>query len=172
MKLSKIALSAAALGILGLAPVSSSATTATNTFQVTANVVTACTIGTHPLAFGTYVASQPSTTAQTTIDVTCGATVPYQVGLSGGLNGGNSEAANGRIMITGTGGSTKQLNYGLFTDATWTTNWGNAVGSTTLRSQTGSGALQSIPVYGQIPTGQSTAIVGSYSDTITVTVTY
>jgi spore coat protein U-like protein len=67
------------------------------------------------------------------------------------------------------GGNT--LNYSLFSNAGRTTNWGNNIGTDTVAG-TGTGALQTLTVYGRIPASQTTAPVGSYSDTITVTVTF
>jgi spore coat protein U-like protein len=37
---------------------------------------------------------------------------------------------------------------------------------------TGTGVVHSLTVYGQIPAGQSVTTTGSYTDTITATVTY
>jgi spore coat protein U-like protein len=48
--------------------------------------------------------------------------------------------------------------------------WGNTVGTDTVAA-TGSGAAQSYTVYGRI-TAQTTPAPGTYTDTITVTVTY
>ncbi len=62
------------------------------------------------------------------------------------------------------------LNYGLYSNGTWTTNWGNTSGTNWV-SGTGNGAAQNITVYGQIPAGQYVT-PGSYADTIAVTVTY
>jgi spore coat protein U-like protein len=62
------------------------------------------------------------------------------------------------------------LNYGLFTDATRTTNWGETVGTDTV-SGTGTGATQIVTVYGRIPATQNVGI-GGYVDTITATVTF
>ena len=45
------------------------------------------------------------------------------------------------------------LGYGLYSDATWTTNWGNTA-ATNWVSGTGTGAAQALTVYGQIPAGQ------------------
>jgi spore coat protein U-like protein len=65
---------------------------------------------------------------------------------------------------------TVKLNYGLFSDAAWTTNWGNTSGTNWVTG-TGNGAAQPLTVYGQIPAAQYVT-PGSYSDTITVSVTY
>ena len=62
------------------------------------------------------------------------------------------------------------LDYGLYTDVGRATNWGNTVGDDAVTG-TGSGAAQTLTVYGQIPAGQLIEI-GAYTDTITATVTY
>jgi len=48
--------------------------------------------------------------------------------------------------------------------------WGNTIGTNTVAS-TGTGAAQSFTVYGRIPS-QTTPAPATYTDTITVTVTY
>jgi spore coat protein U-like protein len=50
------------------------------------------------------------------------------------------------------------------------TNWGNTVGTDTVAG-TGNGAAQALTVYGQIAAGLYVT-PGSYTDTITATVTY
>jgi spore coat protein U-like protein len=62
------------------------------------------------------------------------------------------------------------LNYSLFSDSARTVNWGNTVGTDTVAG-TGNGSGQSIIVYGRLPGGQALNI-GTYTDTITATVTY
>jgi spore coat protein U-like protein len=62
------------------------------------------------------------------------------------------------------------VNYSLYSDSGRATNWGNTVGTDTV-SSTGTGALQSFTVYGQVP-AQTTPAPATYTDTITVTVTY
>jgi spore coat protein U-like protein len=63
------------------------------------------------------------------------------------------------------------LNYGLFSDAAGTVNWGNTVGTDTVEG-VGTGGPQVITVYGVLPGGQSTAAPGGYVDTITATITF
>ena len=62
------------------------------------------------------------------------------------------------------------VNYSLYSDSGRTTVWGNTVGTDTVAA-TGSGASQSYTVYGRV-TAQTTPAPGTYSDTVTVTVTY
>jgi spore coat protein U-like protein len=66
---------------------------------------------------------------------------------------------------------THVLTYNLYLDPTHLTIWGDGSSGTGTVSGTGTGANVGTPVYGRIPPGQN-ASVGSYSDVITVTVTY
>jgi spore coat protein U-like protein len=62
------------------------------------------------------------------------------------------------------------INYSLFSDSGRTVNWGNTVGTDTVAA-TGNGSAQAYNVYGRIP-AQTTPAPATYTDTITVTVTY
>jgi len=169
MKLSnalKSTLPAAILGFLGLGLMSTSvvaqANPATTTFGVSATVLKDCTVSATPLAFGNYTGAVNS--AQSAVTVTCTNSTTYSVGLGTGLATGATVTT--RQMQNGSA----LLSYGLFSNATWTTNWGNTL-ATNWVTGTGNGAGQSLNVYGQIPAGQYVT-PGSYNDTISVTVTY
>jgi spore coat protein U-like protein len=136
---------------------------ATSQSTISANVAKACSISANPLAFGVYAGSRVTST--TTLTVTCTNTTTYNVGLDAGQSSGAT--VTNRSM---TGPSSALLNYALFSNAGLSINWGNTVGTDTVAG-TGSGATQSLTVYGQIPAGQYVA-QGSYADTITVTITY
>ncbi len=148
--------------VLGL-PLSAMAATTPSTMAVSTTVEATCTNTVTPLAFGTYSGAQAQTTA--TITVTCTNTTPYNVGLSAGL-------ATGATVTTRslTGPAAALLNYVLTSDAAYATNWGVTVGTDTVAG-TGNGAGQAITVYGQEAAGQYVA-PGTYTDTITATVTY
>jgi len=139
------------------------AATATTTFQVTATVQATCLISATALAFGTYTGSL--ITATSTISVTCTNTTPYNVGLDAGL-------ATGATVTTRKmqGPSGALLAYALYRDAAHTNNWGNTVGTDT-QSGTGNGSAQALTVYGQLAASQYVT-PGSYSDTITATISY
>lgn len=137
--------------------------TATTTFSVTSTVLSACTISANALKFGTYSGVLINSTSS--VSVTCTKTTTYNVGLSAGLATGAT--VTNRSM---TGPSSALLGYKLFSNAGYTTNWGNTVGTDTLAG-TGNGAQQSLTVYGQIPSGQFPR-PGNYADTITATITY
>ena len=62
------------------------------------------------------------------------------------------------------------LNYALFSDVSRTLNWGKTVATDTLAG-TGNGSAQSLSVYGRVVASQFVS-PGSYTDTITATITY
>ena len=146
------------LGVLALlTSIPAAAATATTTFAVTATVQATCSVSATAMAFGTYsTVVAPSTS---TVTVTCTNTTPYTVGLSAGLATGAT--VTNRSMTSGA----VLLGYGLFSDAAHSVNFA------TTASLNGNGASQPITIYGQIPAGEYVT-PGSYSDTITVTVTY
>lgn len=153
----------AALLLAGLVPGAAWATTTTTTFTVTATVAATCLVSATNLAFGTYTGAQTDSTSS--INVTCTNSTPYNVGLDAGTATGATVTTR---AMTGPGGAT--LGYALYSDSARTINWGNTVGTDTV-SGTGSGSGQVLTVYGRIPAGSLPA-PGSYSDTITATVTY
>jgi spore coat protein U-like protein len=161
----KSALPVAVLGFLalGLTSTPAFATTQTTTFAVTATVQGTCTISAAPLSFGAYTGL--ALPAANTITVNCTGGTTYNVGLDKGVTG--ASVTTRKMLGTFLGGN---LGYSLSTNATHTTNWGQTVGTDTVAG-TGSGAAQTLNVYGLIPAGTTPAADG-YSDTITATVTY
>ena len=155
----------AVVGILTLGlvtPAAFASTTVTTTFVVTATVPSSCVISATALGFGSYTGVLAQSTS--TVIVQCTNTTPYTVGLNQGT-GANATVAN-RLM---TGPNAATLGYSLFSDTLYSVNW-NYTGAGTVGG-TGNGAQQKLTVYGQIPAGQYVA-PGSYSDTITASVTY
>jgi spore coat protein U-like protein len=117
------------------------------------------------LSFGNYNAASPTaTTANATITVSCvdpARDLPaFTVALS--------VASNPRQLTSGA----NTLNYNIFTTSAYTTVWGDGTNGTVTQSHVG-GALNSFSytAYGRIPAGQFVP-TGSYTQTITVTVTY
>ncbi len=154
----------AALGLLA-AIEGSHASTVTTTFPVQLTITSACAINSaSTLNFGSQGVLTAAVNQTSTIQVQCTNTTPYNIGLDAG-------AATGATVTTRkmtSGGAT--VGYALYSDAGRTTNWGNTVGTDTV-SGSGSGVSQSYTVYGQVP-AQSTPAAATYTDTITVTVTY
>ena len=141
------------------------AATATSTFTVQATITATCTINSAAtLNFGTQGILTANVDQTSTIAVTCTNTTPYNVGLDAGTGSGATVASR---KLT-SGGAT--LNYTLYSDSGRTTVWGNTVSTDTLAG-TGNGASQSLTVYGRL-FSQTTPAPGTYTDTITVTVTY
>ena len=136
------------------------------TMPVTATAVDSCAVTAQPLVFGTLnQVSGGATTSQADVTVVCTPGVCYQVGLDMGAN-----AAGGTRNMRAAGG-TGAVPYGLFRDSTRTTAWGNTVGSDTV-SGTAAAAPGIHTVYGRVPAGASLVGAGTYTDTVTVTVTF
>ncbi len=162
---------AAVLAILTVSTTSTPAfavpNTATAQIAVSATVLSNCTISASGLAFGNYSGAVDNATA--TISVTCTNTTPYNVGLDAGKTSGATVTT--RAMVGSGSASSATLPYALYQPSgTHTTNWGNTIGTDTVTG-TGSGVTQTLTVYGQIAASQF-VIPGSYSDTITATLTY
>jgi spore coat protein U-like protein len=87
----------------------------------------------------------------------------YTIGLDQGTTTGASISQ--RLLVNGAA----TINYNLFTSAAYSTIWGNSGGA--LVNSTGNGADQTFTIYGRVP-AQTTPAPGTYTDTVTVTVTY
>lgn len=155
-----------AMGLMGVT--GAKAATANNNFDVTATIIASCTITANNLAFGNYDPLAVADTDQTTtISVTCSNNAPYNIQLNGGSVAGNVAARTMDHDVT----PANTLSYALFRDAGRTQNWGVTNGTDTVAG-TGTGAAQVITVYGRITAGQTTPIVGAYTDTVTATIEY
>lgn len=120
-----------------------------------------CAINAVGLNFGTYsIFDVQDTSITTDIAVTCDTDTSYQIGLSAGMGTFAS-----RTLVNGA----HLLSYNLFVDPAHLTIWGD--GSPGTATVSGSGTSLDFTVYGRIPARQN-AFVGSYSDTITVTITF
>jgi len=145
----------------------------TTTFQVTATVVSGCVIDSaSTLAFGTYAPTAGAPVdQQSSIVLRCTSTTPYTLALNGGTTPGGTAAS--RLMLNV--GTSQTLQYNLYTGAGRTTVFGDGTGGTSTVTGTGQGASLAnqitVPVYGRIPGGQTVA-PGSFSDTITATLTF
>jgi spore coat protein U-like protein len=143
----------------------SHAASTTTTFAVQATVTATCTINSaSTLNFGSVGVLAANVDQSSTIQVTCTNTTPYNIGLDAGTGTGASVATR----KLSSGGAT--INYTLYTSNAYSTVWGNTVNTDTVAG-TGNGSAQSYTVFGRIPP-QTSPAPGSYTDTITVTVTY
>lgn len=137
---------------------------ATNAYSLTANatVTPQCSVSSpNTLDFGMIASLASPIDAQTTISLSCSNQLPYTVGLSSAS--GQSPTA----LQMSNGG--KKLNYAVYQNSSRTTGWGNVAGSWV--SGTGTATSQSLTVYGRLPI-QTLPPTGTYTDTISVTVTY
>jgi spore coat protein U-like protein len=146
--------------------------TATGNLTVQMTITASCTVGGSTLTFPSTAGTSLTSTAVTgssTFSVTCTNSSPYSIGMGQGLNysSGNRMASSGNY-----------LPYGLYVNSTltypWTTGASNSSCTTTNDCYlgTGSGSAQTITVYGQVPTTATAPVPGTYSDTVTMTVTY
>jgi spore coat protein U-like protein len=139
-----------------------------------------CTVATTSVTFGAYdPTSATPRDINGAVQVDCFLdTVPVTIALDDGLNGtfANRKMVSGAFSMT----------YNLYTNASRSIVWGNGTaGTQTVTCTTGvtNGACAGsfvifnlfsrtvYPVYGRIPTTQDVA-VGTYSDTVQVTVTF
>lgn len=132
-------------------------------FQARATVVNNCVIGTSNLTFGT---GSPLSDMRTSapLSVACTANSAYQLSLNGGLSG-NPAARTMTNSLTG-----EKLNYRISATPDGPA-WGDGSGGTSVYSGTGSGATQSVMMYGLVPK-QTAPTPGDYRDTVTVLLTF
>jgi spore coat protein U-like protein len=146
-------------------PSANASTTATGSFNSTITIQANCqVVSTNTLNFGTHGVLAANTDATATFAVQCTNTTAYNVGLDAGTTAGGTVTT--RLMTSGSA----TVSYKMFSDSNHTINWGNTVSSDTV-SGTGNGSSQTLTVYGRVP-AQSTPAAATYTDTVTVTVTY
>lgn len=137
-------------------------------FQVQITIQNACDVDITPptnLDFGSHGLLSANVLQQSTVSVLCTEGLDYDLALNAGMNGTGGDTTT-RRMINGA----NDVTYDLYRDSNRTEHWGDDPGGDTLGS-TGTGAVQTWPVYGLVP-AQDTPPAGTYLDTVTVTVTY
>lgn len=132
-----------------------------------------CTLNTLTMAFGTYAPLGADMTTPLEVagsfKVKCtGGTGNYSITANNGVNSASATstcatATCTRAMLTG---ASSYVSYDLYSDSGYTTVWN----ATNPISGSASGTV-TIPIYGYIPAGIAET-AGSYSDTVTVTVTF
>ncbi|MFM0396519.1 Csu type fimbrial protein [Paraburkholderia phytofirmans] len=134
-------------------------------FAVNATVVNNCLISATNIAFTSTGVLSSALNATGAITARCTNGDAYRIALSSGSSG---NVAARQMQRLGGGGT---VTYQLYTDSGHTSAWGDGTAGTTMSTGTGSGNAVSINVYGRVP-AQSTPMPGSYSDTITATITF
>ena len=139
------------------------AATATSTMSVTATVQPSCTVSAgSSIGLGSVDVLAANAGSSGSVTVKCTNSTAWTATASG-------SAASGREMTHSNG--TDKLKYQLYTDAGYSTVWSDGASGSTI-GDTGSGNDQTKSVYAKVLSGQSSAKLGSYSDTVTITVTY
>lgn len=155
------------LGVLGLAPTSAQA--------LCVAPLCTCSVSTTSIAFGVYNPLQAGPVDSTgSVRMNCGGVAGLLIPYSIELGGGSSGNAASRRMVSGS----NVLAYALYSDSTRLTLWGSGSGgaaalqSGVLLDVLGLAPTQVHTVHGRIAGHQTATVPGSYSDVITVTVTY
>ena len=121
----------------------------------------ACSVAAVGVAFSPYdVFSTLASDITGTVNVSCDKSTTYTISLSTGAGTYASRT------MTGSSGA---LIYNLYIDATRLTIWGDGTAGTTTVG--GTAKTASHTVYGRIP-AQQNAVVGAYTDTVIVTLTF
>lgn len=163
-------IAAAAALVSLMAPGLAGATTAGNTFQATVTVISSCTVSGTTLNFGNSIDALATGTpldATSALSVQCTNTTPYTVALNAGTNAGGASNFSTRLMKSGS----NSLAYQLYLDNSRATVWGDGTASSSTLAGTGTGNVQTINIYGRLPS-LANVVPGSYTDTVTVTVSY
>jgi spore coat protein U-like protein len=161
------------IAALVVTPAAAQASTATNNLTVQVTITASCTIGAATLTFpstaGTALQSA-ALTASTTVSVTCTNSSPYSIGMGQGSN----YTTTRRMASAGA-----YIPYGLYLDSGYSQAWSTTTsasscsgGANTCYLGTGNGSAQSVPIYGQVPTVAVAPAPATYSDTVTMTITY
>ncbi|WP_241609575.1 spore coat U domain-containing protein [Rosenbergiella australiborealis] len=149
---------------IGVAGVCSYTTgTATSTIAVTLIVTNDCAIDSAPdVNFGSAALPADFNSVASSLSVRCTKNASYNVKLTSS----NATTGNWRQMVATTTSGTAYLQYQLqqSNGTVWTPS--------TSASYTGSGLDQSISYTALVNPSQNNQLAGSYSDTVTVTVTY
>lgn len=148
---------------------SAQAATVDDTFLVSIEIRETCTlnVAAADVAFG-QVDRSAGADAGSTLSVTCTTGTPWVLGLNNGLNAsGATVSATNRRMTSGSA----FVPYGLYRDASRTQLFGSTAGTDTA-SGTGTGAAQSVSVFGRVTAASTNVAAGVYQDTVVAQVTY
>ncbi|MGH6874760.1 MAG: Csu type fimbrial protein, partial [Aestuariivirgaceae bacterium] len=135
-------------------------------FTVSAAVVPDCTVAASDLSFGTASLLNSDVDSTSSVSVTCTSGLAYAVALSQGTTTGGTTMT--RLMKHASTAAT--VPYKMYSDAARTANWGNSTSDDV--NGTGTGSAVNHTVYGRVPSQAVAPQAGSYSDTVTVTITY
>lgn len=135
--------------------------TVTGNSIVTLNLVGACTISSANYSVTTAAGSQQQGSWIVTLN--CTNTDPWVLSVNGGLNPSGTSQRN--AVFNG-----NQLPYNLYSDSGYSQIINNTGG--TVNTGTGTGSNQTVTVYTLIPSASASLPIGTYTDTLTFTVTF
>jgi spore coat protein U-like protein len=140
------------------------AATATGSFNSQLVLTAQCKVQTtNTLDFGAAGVLDAAINQTADFTVQCTNAQAYTISLNKGSGAGTTTTRtldNGAAFV----------NYAMYKDSGHTSNWGDT-GAEIMTGLTGNGAAQTYTVYGQVP-AQTTPAAGTYTDTVTITVTY
>jgi len=155
--IAKLLLAGVAASVMGAA---AHAVTATSQFNAQIQIQADCVVNSpNTLDFGAQGLLNTNVDATMDFTVECTNGVGYTIAMDNGANA----SGNTNRMTNGT----EFVSYEIYQDAARSTVWD---ASSTVAS-TGTGDPQTFTVYGRVPP-QTTPGVGTYTDTVTITVTY
>jgi spore coat protein U-like protein len=132
-----------------------------------------CNITSAGVSFGSYDVFASTENDQTgTVSIACGGNITTAATLTVSLDkGANSSGLPNRNMKLASGSDL--LSYNLYFDAARTQVWGDGTGGTVIWSTVGGhNPTPTHTVFGKIPASQTSVSVGSYSDTVTMTLNF
>lgn len=144
------------------------AATATTNFQVNITITNACdaaSLAATDVNFGSHSFLDSNIVASSNLSVKCTTGAAYKIALNAGANASAPGDTTTRRMTDGT----NFVPYNLFSDSAYSASWGDT-DATGQVAATGTGAVQTFPIYGKALPGNVPA--GNYSDTVQATVTY
>lgn len=143
--------------------------TASSNMGVSATVAASCTISAGALAFGAYdpvAGGAVDGTATLSVACTAGSTSEITLGQGANADLGSNDDVPLRQMASGA----DRLSYTLYQDNSRSVVWGNS-SAASAEYVSGSAVASNVTVYGTIDAGQDVP-AGSYSDTVTATITF
>ena len=116
----------------------------------------------------TVIPGRTNVLSLSTVSSTCSAGASYTVAFDHGLNPTGAGLSQRRQLASGS----NFIVYDLYSDSARTITWGDGTNVGAAVAGTGTGGSQMSVVYGRIANVPTTTPVGSYADTVTITVTF
>lgn len=159
----KIILVAAMAAAAGAAP--AFAQSATDQMPVTVTIEDNCTVAATTMNFGTQaVLGGAAVDSTADIDLTCTPGASYDVSMDVGNNG--TGGVDGQRNLSN---GTDTIPYNLYSDAGYSSVWNTTATASGTAPASG---LVSLTAYGRIPATAAAVPAGTYSDSVTVEVTF